>query len=157
MDRRHQRLPILRIPDLLFHISSGCWTSGITLPISFAIVAALSACANVGALNVGRGLHSYMKKTGMEIAEFVATALINMYSKCGSIQDTPRVLIQYLRGNNTNLECTIHGLAVHGLAWVRRWPKESNIGRSSRAWSYVQLDKTYLLMSVDIPKIISCE
>ncbi|KAG0461141.1 hypothetical protein HPP92_021438 [Vanilla planifolia] len=104
------------IPDSALSYFFRMLDSGIVAD-SFAIVAALSACANVGALNVGRGLHSYMKKTGMEIAEFVATALINMYSKCGSIQDALRVFNSITCAGRTTQtwNAMIHGLAVHGL------------------------------------------
>lgn len=43
----------------------------------------LSACASVSSLARGKEIHGYVIRTDMNKDEFVATAVINMYMKCG--------------------------------------------------------------------------
>ncbi|KAF3774202.1 Pentatricopeptide repeat-containing protein [Nymphaea thermarum] len=56
------------------------------MPSEVAVVGALSACANLGALDVGRWVHDYIKKQKLVINNNVGTALIDMYAKCGSVE-----------------------------------------------------------------------
>ncbi|KAI3886406.1 hypothetical protein MKX03_036693 [Papaver bracteatum] len=49
------------------------------------IVSLLSGCLQIGLLHTGRGIHSYILRHHLEMEDFVLTALINMYAKCGSI------------------------------------------------------------------------
>ena len=53
-----------------------------------AYVCLLSACSNVGALESGRRLHAAMVKSGIKLNVTMRTALIGMYSKCGSLSDS---------------------------------------------------------------------
>ncbi|KAL5568385.1 hypothetical protein UlMin_024960 [Ulmus minor] len=45
----------------------------------------LLACSNLGALRKGEWLHSYVIRTGFGSDSLVATAIIDMYAKCGSL------------------------------------------------------------------------
>ncbi|XP_057857107.1 pentatricopeptide repeat-containing protein At3g12770-like [Cryptomeria japonica] len=60
-------------------------------PSSVTMVNMLSGCSGLGALEQGKGLHAYAIKTGLESNVFVATALIDMYSKNESIENAGRV------------------------------------------------------------------
>ncbi|CAA6659063.1 unnamed protein product [Spirodela intermedia] len=55
-----------------------------------AMVSALSACAHLGALQLGRWIHSYLekkknKKPGQSMGINLGTALVDMYAKCGAM------------------------------------------------------------------------
>ncbi|KAA8530191.1 hypothetical protein F0562_004901 [Nyssa sinensis] len=54
-------------------------------PNRVSILSALLACANLGALRKGEWFHSYVIKTGFESDILVATAIMDMYAKCGSL------------------------------------------------------------------------
>jgi pentatricopeptide repeat protein len=58
-------------------------------PMTF--VGMLNACASGAALWHGRHIHSPIIQRGYESNIFVATSLIDMYAKCGSIEDASRV------------------------------------------------------------------
>ncbi|KAF4376624.1 hypothetical protein F8388_025495 [Cannabis sativa] len=50
------------------------------------ILSVLLACGNLGALRKGEWLHSYVIQTGFEYDVLVATAVMDMYTKCGSLE-----------------------------------------------------------------------
>jgi pentatricopeptide repeat protein len=54
-------------------------------PNELTIVAALSACAQLGALKDGIAVHEFARTLGMEYNVRVCNTLIDMYSKCGSL------------------------------------------------------------------------
>ncbi len=55
------------------------------VPVNF--VGVLNACASVAALEEGKGIHEQIVKCGFESDVFVASSFIDMYAKCGSIED----------------------------------------------------------------------
>jgi pentatricopeptide repeat domain-containing protein 1 len=58
-------------------------------PVTF--VGVLNACASIVALEEGRHAHEQMIQSGYESVAFVGNSLIDMYAKCGSIEDAKRV------------------------------------------------------------------
>ncbi|XP_025793906.1 pentatricopeptide repeat-containing protein At2g02980, chloroplastic [Panicum hallii] len=56
-------------------------------PTSVSVISVLSACALLGALELGRWIHDYVRKLGLDSLVKVSTALIDMYAKCGSLED----------------------------------------------------------------------
>lgn len=56
-------------------------------PNEVTVLSVLSACGQLGALESGRWLHSYIENNGVPVNLHVGTALIDMYSKCGSLED----------------------------------------------------------------------
>ncbi|KAK8928188.1 Pentatricopeptide repeat-containing protein [Platanthera zijinensis] len=84
-------------------------------PDKMVIVAILSAISNLGYLSSGKWVHDYIRKNAIPIDAFVGTALIDMYSKSGSIRDA-RLAFQATKFKNTSCyNAMIFGLAVHGL------------------------------------------
>jgi pentatricopeptide repeat protein len=63
------------------------WHEGVEpVPVNF--VGVLNACASVAAaLEEGKGIHEQTVKCGFESDVFVASSLIDMYAKYGSIED----------------------------------------------------------------------
>ncbi|KAG6386514.1 hypothetical protein SASPL_155417 [Salvia splendens] len=53
-------------------------------------VCMLSACAYLGALELGKWVHSYIEKYAIKVNHFVASALVTMYLRCGSIREAER-------------------------------------------------------------------
>ncbi|MCO5567340.1 hypothetical protein L7F22_021030 [Adiantum nelumboides] len=56
--------------------------------ISF--VCALKACSSIAALKQGRRIHGNAIQKGFELDSFVSSTLIDMYAKCGSLEDARR-------------------------------------------------------------------
>ncbi|KAJ4969088.1 hypothetical protein NE237_015789 [Protea cynaroides] len=85
-------------------------------PNDSTIMSVLCACANLGALNLGRWIHSYIcNRKGWIIDTRINTALIDMYFKCGSIENAVQVFLgtqEKLVGEWTAM---ISGMALHGL------------------------------------------
>ncbi|KAJ7295810.1 hypothetical protein O6H91_Y162500 [Diphasiastrum complanatum] len=61
------------------------------IPNKFTFVGVLNACAGHMALDQGKLIHSHIVKCGYECDVFVASSLVNMYSKCGSLEDAQKV------------------------------------------------------------------
>ncbi|KAK9669185.1 hypothetical protein RND81_13G114600 [Saponaria officinalis] len=51
------------------------------------MVGILSSCANLGALEYGRLIHEYIIRNKLTLNVYVGTALIDMYAKCGILEE----------------------------------------------------------------------
>jgi pentatricopeptide repeat protein len=51
----------------------------------------LNACANVVALKQGRGVHEQIIQSGWESDVFLMSSLVDIYAKCGSMEDAHKV------------------------------------------------------------------
>ncbi|CAK9263310.1 unnamed protein product [Sphagnum jensenii] len=60
-------------------------------PDNFTFVPVLNACASLRALEAGRKVHEEIIQSGCEADVFVGNSLVDMYSKCGSIEDACKV------------------------------------------------------------------
>ncbi|KAL4184430.1 hypothetical protein AMTRI_Chr10g970 [Amborella trichopoda] len=56
-------------------------------PNQFTMVSLLSGCSRLNYGHQGKWVHCYMIKTGLNSNSFTATALLDMYSKCGTLID----------------------------------------------------------------------
>ncbi|CAN6208182.1 unnamed protein product [Urochloa humidicola] len=85
-------------------------------PNDVTIVAALSACAQLGALQDGLGVHEFARNIGAEDNVRVCNALIDMYSKCGSLSRALEVFHSLKVEDRTlvSYNATIHALSTHG-------------------------------------------
>ncbi|XP_031248668.1 pentatricopeptide repeat-containing protein At4g18840-like [Pistacia vera] len=83
-------------------------------PDNCTFVNVLSACARVGALSQGEWIHAYIDKNGIGIDGFIATALVDMYSKCGNIEKAMKVFRSTLRKDVSTWNSIISGLSIHG-------------------------------------------
>ncbi|XP_010529216.1 PREDICTED: pentatricopeptide repeat-containing protein At4g18840 [Tarenaya hassleriana] len=87
-------------------------------PDGCTLVNVLSACANLGALNQGEWVHVHIDKQGIIIDGFLATALVDMYSKCGKIDKALEVFRATLRKDVSTWNSMISGLSIHGFGKV---------------------------------------
>lgn len=83
-------------------------------PNEFTAVCVLSACSDLGALELGRWVHSFVENQKMELSNFVGNALINMYSRCGNINEAKRVFKGLRDKDVISYNTMISGLAMHG-------------------------------------------
>ncbi|CAL5078306.1 unnamed protein product [Urochloa decumbens] len=84
-------------------------------PDGFTMVSVLTACAEIGALALGRRVHAYLAKIGLVDNSHVGNALIDLYAKCGSVDDARR-FFEEMGTEQTVVSWTslIVGLAVNG-------------------------------------------
>ncbi|XXG67497.1 hypothetical protein AAC387_Pa06g0832 [Persea americana] len=56
-------------------------------PDLFTVTSILHACACNGSIEQGKGIHDYVMRNGLQSNLSVANALMDMYAKCGSMED----------------------------------------------------------------------
>ncbi|XP_037411931.1 pentatricopeptide repeat-containing protein At2g29760, chloroplastic-like [Triticum dicoccoides] len=80
----------------------------------FTMVSIVTACAQLGALETGEWARIYMNRHGINMDTFVGNALIDMYSKCGSIERALDVFNEMHSRDKFTWTAVILGLAVNG-------------------------------------------
>ncbi|CAA2997707.1 pentatricopeptide repeat-containing At4g18840 [Olea europaea subsp. europaea] len=83
-------------------------------PDSCTLVNVLSSCAGLGALSQGKWVHAYIDRNRIEVEGFLATALVDMYSKCGCIEKALEVFNNTLMRDISTWNSMIAGLSIHG-------------------------------------------
>ncbi|XVE79963.1 hypothetical protein DITRI_Ditri14bG0099600 [Diplodiscus trichospermus] len=83
-------------------------------PDKITLVGVLSACASIGALDLGKWIDTYASQRGLQHNIFVSTALVDMYAKCGSLDDAQRVFENMPVKNEVSWNAMISALAFHG-------------------------------------------
>ncbi|XP_077231258.1 pentatricopeptide repeat (PPR) superfamily protein [Tasmannia lanceolata] len=76
----------------------------------------LTACTHLGALDQGRWVHGYIDRNNLEVNMTLGTALVDMYAKCGAI-DEAFLFFQTLANKDVYpWTAMINGVAIHGHA-----------------------------------------
>ncbi|KAJ4703057.1 Pentatricopeptide repeat-containing protein, partial [Melia azedarach] len=83
-------------------------------PDGYTMVSLFSACAELGALALGRRVHVYTWKVGFGENVNVNNALLDFYSKCGTIRDAQKVFYKMRERNAVSWSTLVVGLAVNG-------------------------------------------
>ncbi|KAK7404364.1 hypothetical protein VNO78_05206 [Psophocarpus tetragonolobus] len=83
-------------------------------PNDFTLSSVLSACAHMGALDQGRLVHQYVECNKINLTVALGTALVDMYAKCGCIDEALKVFENLSEKNMYTWTAMISGLAVHG-------------------------------------------
>ncbi|KAK3183945.1 hypothetical protein Dsin_031231 [Dipteronia sinensis] len=83
-------------------------------PNEFTLVSLLQACRQLESLKLGSWIHDFALKNGSKFGVFLGTALIDMYSKCGSLEDARKVFDQMQVKNLATWNAMITSLGVHG-------------------------------------------
>lgn len=85
-------------------------------PDQVALVAALSACAEVGDVELGRWIHAFSNSLLKQHQLLVSldNALVHMYSRCGFVEEAYRVFREMPRRSAVSWTTMITGFAMHG-------------------------------------------
>ncbi|KAJ4730194.1 Pentatricopeptide repeat [Melia azedarach] len=86
------------------------------LPNVATLVSTLSAVSGLASLNKGTCIHSYMFKNGFAVDGVLGTLLIQMYSKCGSIEGALTVFRAISKKKIGHWTAMVVGYGMHGMA-----------------------------------------
>jgi pentatricopeptide repeat protein len=84
------------------------------LPNAVTFMVVLNACASVVALEEGRRVHEQIIQSSCESDVFVGNSLIDMYAKCGSMEDAWRVFNTMPSRDVVSWNAMLGGFALHG-------------------------------------------
>ncbi|GAV85262.1 PPR domain-containing protein/PPR_2 domain-containing protein/DYW_deaminase domain-containing protein [Cephalotus follicularis] len=74
----------------------------------------LQACANLGALEFGEGVHMYIEENGYGDVINLCNSLISMYSRCGNLEKAYMVFKGMRKKNVVSWSTMISGFAMNG-------------------------------------------
>ncbi len=83
-------------------------------PDSLTFVGVLNACASVVALEEGRCIHQQIIRSGLESDVFAGSSLVDMYAKCGSVEDAQGVFNKMPSRNVVTWNAILGGSAMNG-------------------------------------------
>ncbi|XP_047339778.1 pentatricopeptide repeat-containing protein At1g33350-like [Impatiens glandulifera] len=78
------------------------------------LVCALSTCGHTCMLHLGKCIHSYIFRYGIEPGSFISNALVDMYGKCASLVKARRVFNNTPNKNLTSWNSMINCYTLHG-------------------------------------------
>ncbi|KAI0497633.1 hypothetical protein KFK09_020866 [Dendrobium nobile] len=83
-------------------------------PNEVTVVAVLAACADLGALDLGKRVHQHGNRFGFLKNVRVCNTLIDMYIKCGCVRIARKVFDEMAERTVVSWSAMIHGYAIHG-------------------------------------------
>lgn len=83
-------------------------------PDHVTMLSVISAGANVGALDQAKWIHKFVKRNRFREVLRINNALIDMYAKCGSLEDAKEVFVHMQQKNVITWTTMISALAMHG-------------------------------------------
>uniref|UniRef100_A0A7N2L4E9 DYW domain-containing protein n=1 Tax=Quercus lobata TaxID=97700 RepID=A0A7N2L4E9_QUELO len=84
-------------------------------PDETTLVSVISACTHLAALDLGKWIHAYIKKNGLKVNVILGTTLIDMYMKCGCVENALEVFHGMEERGVSTWNALILGLAINGL------------------------------------------
>ncbi|KAL8260296.1 hypothetical protein R6Q59_028249 [Mikania micrantha] len=83
-------------------------------PNEVTVVAVLSACADLGALDLGKKIHEFANRSGFKRNIRVCNTLLDMYIKCGCLVAAYSVFEEMEQKTIVSWSAMIQGLAING-------------------------------------------
>ncbi|PKA61956.1 Pentatricopeptide repeat-containing protein [Apostasia shenzhenica] len=101
-------------PEEVFNLYRQMRTEGMKYD-NVTISSALSACANLAALNYGKEIHGFMVRGALSSDLYAESALIDMYAKCGDLNFARRVFDSMMKKSEVSWNSIIAAYGAHGL------------------------------------------
>ncbi|CAK7340704.1 unnamed protein product [Dovyalis caffra] len=89
-------------------------TSGLVEPNSLTYLSSLMACSGMQALKEGCQIHGRLWKLGLQSDFFIESALMDMYSKCGSMGDALQIFESAVELDEVSMTVILVGFAQNG-------------------------------------------
>ncbi|GLT84096.1 hypothetical protein SLE2022_023470 [Rubroshorea leprosula] len=86
----------------------------IVRPDKITIASVLSACAYLGAIDQGKWVHNYLRRSGLECDLVIGTALVDMYGKCGCVESAYAVFKEMPKRDISAWTAMISAFALNG-------------------------------------------
>ncbi|KAL2920547.1 hypothetical protein RDABS01_012038 [Bienertia sinuspersici] len=83
-------------------------------PDKITLASVLSACASLGAIHHGNWVYDYLKRSELQIDMVTATALIDMYGKCGHVEKAIETFRQMPKKDVLAWTAMVSAYALHG-------------------------------------------
>ncbi|XP_072992600.1 pentatricopeptide repeat-containing protein At2g01510, mitochondrial [Typha latifolia] len=83
-------------------------------PDSITLVSVISSCAYLGCLELGRKLHRRVREEMQKPNVFVDNALLDMYTKCGCMDEASKLFDEMRQRNVVSWSTMIGGYAING-------------------------------------------
>ncbi|KAL6008275.1 hypothetical protein ACLOJK_033781 [Asimina triloba] len=84
------------------------------LPDPLILVSVLGACTIQAVLRLGKEIHAFVVRTGMETEDKLVTAMVDMYAKCGDIKYAKEIFQLVSARDQVVYNAMIAGFAHHG-------------------------------------------
>ncbi|KAK9137233.1 hypothetical protein Sjap_007827 [Stephania japonica] len=83
-------------------------------PTEVTMISLLSACAHLGALDMGKWIHAYIRRRNFKLDVVLGNALVDMYCKCGNIETALDIFHELPMKNVFCWNSVVVGLGMHG-------------------------------------------
>ncbi|KAM7267951.1 hypothetical protein ACFE04_010117 [Oxalis oulophora] len=84
------------------------------VPNHFTYSSVLQACANTGCLDLGKQIHSHVTKISLDMDIYISNSLMDVYSKCGFIENSMDLFTECTNKNNVTWNSIISGYVQSG-------------------------------------------
>ncbi|KAI3797531.1 hypothetical protein L1987_32789 [Smallanthus sonchifolius] len=85
-----------------------------TKPTPATLISMLSACAHMAAVEKGEQIHKYIEEHQLLSNVTVATALVDMYAKCGQLEKSEKIFKKMTERDTISWNVMISGYGMHG-------------------------------------------
>lgn len=84
------------------------------VPNQFTFASVLQACATMAGLDLGKQIHCHVLKVGLDSDVFVSNALMDVYAKCGRMENSMKLFVETPNRNDVTWNTMIVGYVQSG-------------------------------------------